>query len=155
MFELLQGADWKAINFIPRLTNEQLLDVEKYIHDLMPDNRQWLRLFIKATRNLNKWQDAGVKQNKLFLSEEIKSYATFEALGRDGIPEEIKKKINIRKEKCMLEILLNSPLIWIVSIGLLVRGFVRFNSKGLMSEEQYYHDLHTVLERMYKNKKGD
>ena len=48
----------------------------------------------------------------------------------------------------MLETLLNSPLIWILSIGLLTRSFIRFNQKGLMTEKKYYHWCHTELDRL-------
>jgi hypothetical protein len=55
----------------------------------------------------------------------------------------------------MLEMLLNSPLIWILSIGLLIRGFVRFNTRGLLSEKDYYHSLHCAIENFLSNKKEE
>lgn len=48
----------------------------------------------------------------------------------------------------ILKIILNSPLIWIIAISLIARGFWRKNDKGLMTEKEYYHSLHETIERL-------
>lgn len=55
----------------------------------------------------------------------------------------------------ILNIILNSPLIWLIAISAIVRGFYRKNDKGLMTEEQYYHSLHKAIEELFKQNKEE
>lgn len=52
--------------------------------------------------------------------------------------------------KEIIEILLSSPLVWVITTACIARSFLHFNDKGLMTEKQYYHDLHTIMEKFIK-----
>lgn len=55
--------------------------------------------------------------------------------------------------KEIIEILVSSPLVWIIAISCIVRSFWQVNDKGLMTEKEYYHGLHTVIEELIKKER--
>ena len=54
--------------------------------------------------------------------------------------------------KEIIEILLSSPLVWLITITCIVRGFWRYNDKGLLTEKDYYHSLHSAIQEIVGKK---
>ncbi len=55
----------------------------------------------------------------------------------------------------LVSLLLHSPLIWVIVLGIFIKNFYsKVNDEGLMTEKEYYHDLHVKLQELYENKYG-
>jgi len=94
---IFKKANLKAIDKVSYLSSE-FVDKLKEKHKGLCDNDEWnwIKLLKKATDHFWKTYNAGIEHHKLFLDEEMKSWASFEALGKN-IPKRFEKEIKLEK----------------------------------------------------------
>lgn len=93
---ILSKADFEAIDRVSYIKSETVDNIiTKYKGQCSKEEWQWINLLKKATDNFWKAYNEGIKHNKLFLEEELKSFCAFEALGKN-IPDKFIKELYAR-----------------------------------------------------------